>query len=592
MATNSFRDWRELGYERLLPIMPPDAKPLHHGEPGKTPGTHVEGDAWQGLAGWSSYCAAELELARWDKMGANVGLLATKDAFALDVDAHDPVVANQIETCALLILGPAPKRVGRAPKFALLYRTNEALEPRVLRFASTPERIAENRPDRVEIPTQLVIDGMHPGTRRPYSWPRPAICASDLTCVTAAQLAGFYDVLRNVLPITASLTAGVDRAELDQDALRGDLATIAKVVKAIPNDESIRYEEWVRIAAAIRGATQEDPELGLALFREFSDRAEHLPHRTEDPERVYWSVQPPFGVGAAYLLQEATKSPTFTTESWFEELPAVDSPALSRPSEAHFEVLRISDLINAPPPRFLLQNHIPENSLGFLYGNPGTGKSFIALDWALHLSYALPDWHGYKLHHPGAVAYIASEGVAGVGHRISAWLQAHGVSAESVAEERFGLLQRAVNFMAPGDIGKLALTLRATMAKELSLIVVDTVSRALPGADENLQKEMTLFVAACDALRQSFNCAVLGVHHANRQGNMRGSTVLEGAGDWVFKLQRDVEADTGTLWCGKQKDGHSNWGADYVFVSAIVNEAASSIVVRAAARNVVSSRES
>jgi hypothetical protein len=108
-------------------------------------------------------------------------------------------------------------------------------------------------------------------------------------------------------------------------------------------------------------------------------------------------------------------------------------------------------------------------------------------------------------------------------------------------------------------------TLRAQPHGKPALVVVDTVSRALPGADENLQKDMTLFVKACDVVRDAFGCAVLGVHHAGKSGDMRGSTVLRGAGDFVFRLTRKEGATIGHLACEKQKDGPDGWNEPYRF---------------------------
>jgi hypothetical protein len=93
--------------------------------------------------------------------------------------------------------------------------------------------------------------------------------------------------------------------------------------------------------------------------------------------------------------------------------------------------------------------------------------------------------------------------------------------------------------------------------------VVDTVSRAMPGADENLQKEMTLFVRACDRLQGCVPLRRVGVHHAGKNGDMRGSTVLLGAGDFVFKLERKQGATIGRLHCEKQKDAPDGWEEPY-----------------------------
>ena len=59
---------------------------------------------------------------------------------------------------------------------------------------------------------------------------------------------------------------------------------------------------------------------------------------------------------------------------------------------------------------------------------------------------------------------------------------------------------------------------------QIAAVFVDTVSRVLPGAEENLQKDMTRFVEACDAVRNKFGATVIGIHHTNYAGGIRGST--------------------------------------------------------------------
>jgi hypothetical protein len=61
------------------------------------------------------------------------------------------------------------------------------------------------------------------------------------------------------------------------------------------------------------------------------------------------------------------------------------------------------------------------------------------------------------------------------------------------------------------------------------------------------------------------DCGVLGVHHAGKSGDMRGSTVLLGAGDYVFHLKREEGAKVGYLRCEKQKDAPDGWEEPYRF---------------------------
>lgn len=242
-----------------------------------------------------------------------------------------------------------------------------------------------------------------------------------------------------------------------------------------------------------------------------------------------------------------------------------------------FDVLTIAELFDRPDPRFTIDRHVPENSLGFLYGAPGTGKSFLSLDWALHLAFGLPTWHGDPIvGAEGVVIYLAGEGASGFKTRVGAWLKAHRIPQGAAG--RFGLIFQSVNFMQAGDVERLAATLRARCPGRVALVVVDTVSRAIPGADENLQADMSLFVAACGKLQAEFGATVLGVHHANAGGTMRGSSVLLGAGDFVFKLERARGATIGKLHCEKQKDAPDGWSENYRFDVVHVAEAQSSLV--------------
>jgi len=124
-------------------------------------------------------------------------------------------------------------------------------------------------------------------------------------------------------------------------------------------------------------------------------------------------------------------------------------------------------------------------------------------------------------------------------------------------------------------VNKLLLTID-TLCKQLGelpvMIVVDTVSRVLPGADENLQKDMTLFIRACDEVRETFGATVVGVHHTSRQGNMRGSTVFDGAGDFLFGIERDEGDMIGTMTAKKIKAAQDGWKQAFELIEVPVGD--------------------
>jgi len=223
-----------------------------------------------------------------------------------------------------------------------------------------------------------------------------------------------------------------------------------------------------------------------------------------------------------------------------------------------YEFLDIQQIKTMPDPKFIVSGIIAENSFGITGGAPGSGKSFIDLGLALSIATQQTEWFGRTIHKHGPVIYITNEGLADMKFRIMAWEQHHFVQANS---SPFFLIRQSINFMAQSDIMKLLKTV-AHIAKEHAppvAVFVDTVSRVLPGADENLQKDMTVFIAACDAVRQAFGSAVIGVHHTSRQGNLRGSTVFEGAADFILMVERESGAAFGTMTATKIKYAQDGW---------------------------------
>jgi hypothetical protein len=224
-----------------------------------------------------------------------------------------------------------------------------------------------------------------------------------------------------------------------------------------------------------------------------------------------------------------------------------------------YECLNVADIKNMPDPKWQIAGLVIEEAFGIVYGAPGSFKSFIALDIGLSLAVGVSDWWNRKIEGKGAVIYIASEGHANLKFRIRAWEQKNRVLTD---DSPFFLIRQSINFMKTDDVGKLIATVQSVVQKtqiKVAAVFVDTVSRVLPGAEENLQKDMTLFVAACDAVRQRFKTTVIGIHHTNRNGTIRGSTVFPGAVDFLVEVNREEGAKQGYIKAIKIKDAEDGW---------------------------------
>ena len=237
-------------------------------------------------------------------------------------------------------------------------------------------------------------------------------------------------------------------------------------------------------------------------------------------------------------MTDVTSSPV---SSSLQTAPAAQSP------RHRFSILTFKQVQQLPDPEWLIKNVLPAKSLAILYGAPGVGKTFLALDMALSIASAL-DWAGHETT-PGAVVYVVAEGVAGLSKRFRAWCVAQGVGDVP----RVYLLPDAPQLAKRGEAVQLVKDLQAQIPEPISLVVIDTLARCFLGSEENSAKDVGELIAGADCIRKKLDCAVLLVHHTTKKGDSeRGSSALRGAPETMIS----VESDSGimTVACEKQKD--------------------------------------
>lgn len=219
---------------------------------------------------------------------------------------------------------------------------------------------------------------------------------------------------------------------------------------------------------------------------------------------------------------------------------------------AKFELIR-ADNLRFTEINYLVDRLIEAESLAMLFGDPGCGKSFVALDLAACIATGRP-FHGREVRQ-GAVVYICGEGKNGIKRRLMAWEKHNGVS---LSEHPLFVSSVAAQFLSPESVNDVLESIDAAAeaaGDAVALIIVDTLNRNMGAGDENSAKDMTGFVSAVDGVKGRYGAAAMVVHHtghANKE-RARGSMSLLGALDAEYRVEKVGKA-TITLTNTKMKD--------------------------------------
>lgn len=229
--------------------------------------------------------------------------------------------------------------------------------------------------------------------------------------------------------------------------------------------------------------------------------------------------------------------------------PANESPTAPKADgmqlEGYFDAAAKALSSQAEP---LIKGILDRAAMSILYGESNTGKTFVAVDMAFHIA-ASRAWAGRKTRH-GAIVYVAAEGGVGVYKRLAA-LRKH---YPDVPDVPFFIIKFPVDLLHGAEHGKALVDLCRQGAERagmpLEMIVIDTLSRAMSGGDENSSTDMGAIVKSFDALREVTGAHLMVIHHSGKDKarGARGHSLLRAATD------TEIEIERGKITVTKQRD--------------------------------------
>lgn len=334
---------------------------------------------------------------------------------------------------------------------------------------------------------------------------------------------------------------------------------LADMLKALDPDEH-GYERWLQTGMALHHETDGE---GFDLWDEWSAAGEAYPGRDELQRKwdgfgrngtpgvtvrsiMKWAGQAGASVGAPVAGESDFDVIEETAE---EKVAAAERISL-------FKVIPAAEFANRPRPKYLIQDLLPQADLAIVYGDSGSGKSFVVTDISMAIARG-EAWRGLKTRR-GRVVYIVAEGGGGYSLRLKAYAMHHQVDLSGVP---FGVINAAPNLLQKDDIKEVIAAIKAFGGAEL--VVIDTLAQTTPGANENAAEDMGLAIKNARAIGKAAGGMALLVHHSGKDVSKgaRGWSGMRAAADAQFEVVKH-EDGTRVVQTTKQKDGKDDgrWG--------------------------------
>lgn len=519
----------ELGYT-VLPIRPGTKRP--------------------DIKDWPRHATTAADVRAWYSNGRSqhgVGINA-RNTPAIDVDVLDVRVADEMSRAIDEIFPGVPlmTRTGLAPKFLIPFRSDEPFK----KLTSTvyTDGTHEHKVEILGDGQQWVAYHVHPDSGQPYAWfdgvgddGIRGVSTRDLPHLTRELAQRVIDAFEALA--AEQLVAGRWHAVSSAPAERADrLADDPFAPEAPPTDlsrseiewllskrDAHGYAYWIKVGMMLHHHFSGEEE-GFEIWNAWSSKADNYDaenmrghwdsfgHRTDAPATF------------RQLIAEHGQPPKAELSAPYEKGAIIPAPKFAGAGTMEWHIKHV----------------LPKRALTVVYGAPGSSKSFFVLDMVAHVCRGL-QWRQHRTKHSRAL-YVVAEGAEGFRTRLAAYQQHHGVTLDDLYVRPGGFLladhalELAQQVKDLGDIG---------------VIVIDTLAAVTPGANENTSEDMGRAIAAANLMTQTCGAAVILIHHANKQGELRGWSGLLAAADNTIRIEYDREKNLRTAHIEKMKEAKS-----------------------------------
>jgi hypothetical protein len=461
-----------------------------------------------GLEDWTNIVATKEIIQGWERF-PGTGVLTRKNP-TIDIDILDEDVAKDLEEFTRGFFngkGQLLCRVGQPPKRAFLFRTEVPFAKLVEKFIAPGRKFIDqdgkehvHKLEILGVGQQLVVDGIHPDTGKPYTWPGPAP----------------WDVPATEL---IALTQGQARAWLDEATALLVKRGWQHVNERQTTDDESGVPLIVQLACRLWG---EPTDNNQGQYRFGTHGSKSVDATTRPP--MWFDFEANIGGGIRELMKLASES------GKVEEIKLVVEPH-SFPDEA---TLPLWD--------WLYGKHLLRGTVSITAAFGGTGKSSLSVVEAL----AMTSGKGLLCHHhvprPLRVLLVNLEDNRNaMDKRIAAAVKHYKLKPVDIGGRLFTLAKNEFKFLIAeygvknGGVKRNEAAINSLIefitANKIDVVSIDPLINT-HGVNESSQ-DMQKVIACYDDIADKANCAIHLWHHMRKPGgeevtieSIRGATAI------------------------------------------------------------------
>lgn len=204
---------------------------------------------------------------------------------------------------------------------------------------------------------------------------------------------------------------------------------------------------------------------------------------------------------------------------------------------------------------FIMHPIYHASEVTLISADPKAGKTLVSQTLAMHIAAGLDFDDTLTVTERRPVLYFALESQTAIRKRLMAWKKYHDPMDEKYTDEKtfpFYTVEESVNLLDETARLNLVEQIKAADAwwlkkgeKHLGVIVIDTLTKAMPGGDQNsVEDTSSVFDVIAKIKDAGIKAAVVIIHHNTKNGGgPRGSSNIQAEPDTLLTLTKNEETD-------------------------------------------------